>query len=343
MAMMGIRRDTKAFAPAGASGNRVTDNQQERSMTNQELNQLGASDLGELANKIADANWVDPQTKNRGVGNDKLDKDAFMKIMLVQMKNQDPTNPLKSHEMAAQLAQFTQLEQLQNINTNLDEMKAQAKPTESFQSLNLLGKVVAGDSSKIYRTKGDREHEVRYQLPANAKSVTIKVSNEMGDVVRSFTQNNVPQGNSSWQWNGKDNAEKVLPAGNYQVTIEALASNDNKITAKTDFEGVISGVNFTPSGTLLMVGNQAIRLQDVRKIVDPGLKNKDQNLSSPKVPDLKSTAAIGSNEEEGAPEAQLPAGSRVLEQAALSREMMEKIAKDLSPAAVKGGERERGN
>src|SRR5690606_29823848 len=75
----------------------------------------GKQSLGEVLNKIADPSWVD-QSKMRKVGNPTLDKDAFMKLMLHQMQNQDPTNPLKSHEMAAQLAQFSSLEQMSNMN-----------------------------------------------------------------------------------------------------------------------------------------------------------------------------------------------------------------------------------
>jgi flagellar basal-body rod modification protein FlgD len=332
---MGIRRDTKAFASGALETGPRSNSQSDKGLSPQELQALGVTDIGELANKIADPNYIDPKSKLRGVGNDKLDKDAFMKIMLVQMKNQDPTNPLKSHEMAAQLAQFTQLEQLQNINTSLDEMKAQAKPSESFQSLNLLGKVVSGDSSKIFRAKGDKVHDISYQIPNAAKIVKITIKNEAGDVIRNATINNVKAGSNSWTWNGKDNNDNISPAGNYKVTIEAFASNDQKMSVKTDFEGVISGVHFTPQGTLLMVGNQAIRLQDIRKIVDPGLKNKDQNLVFSSSLDLKGMQNRELNEDnKGAPEAEERGRPKVLDQAALSREMMERIEKEITPQST---------
>src|SRR6478672_1972280 len=97
-------------------------------------------DVGSLLNKIADPNWVDPQKAERKVGNNTLDKDAFLKLMLAQMKHQDPTNPQPSHEMAAQLAQFTSLEQLNNINTTLEGMKQQQAPGVNFQALAFIGK-----------------------------------------------------------------------------------------------------------------------------------------------------------------------------------------------------------
>jgi flagellar basal-body rod modification protein FlgD len=305
----------------------------------QELQELGVSNVGEFANKVADGNYVDPKSKLRGVGSDKLDKDAFMKIMLIQMKNQDPTNPLKSHEMAAQLAQFTQLEQLQNINTNLDELKAQAKPAESFQSLNLLGKMVAGDSSKIARVKGDKNHDISYELPSFAKTVKVTISNEVGDVVRTTTLNNMNQGPHNWVWNGKDDKDMTMPSGNYKVTLEALSSSDKKIGIKTDFDGVISGVTFTSQGPILKVGNQSVRLQDIRQILDPSLKKKDQNPLSSSNQDLKPLETLSEMKQEEpavAFDQESLDQNAVLEQAGLSREMMEKIQKELSPKMSSG-------
>src|SRR4051812_45650628 len=63
--------------------------------------------IGDTLNRVADPNYIDTSKKMRAVGNPELGKDAFMNLLITQMKNQDPTNPLKSHEMAAQLAQFT--------------------------------------------------------------------------------------------------------------------------------------------------------------------------------------------------------------------------------------------
>ncbi len=341
MAIMGLTRDTVSYAN-NQDGNSLSSSaslsKQAKNLDSKELEKLGVRDVGELLNKVSDSNWVDPKSKLRGVGSDKLDKDAFMKIMLTQMKHQDPTNPLKSHEMAAQLAQFTQLEQLQNINTTLSEMKSEAKPAETFQTLNLLGKMVQGDSAKIYRGKGDRDHDITYSLPADAKLVTLNIKNELGEKVRTVTMNNAKLGNQKWSWNGRNDKDVTMPIGNYKVEVTALNSADQKLQVKTDFEGVISGVNFTPEGAVLLIGNQNVRLQDVRKIVDPSLKNKDQNVQAQAKPDLNVTPNAGSNDEKGAQEAPEEATSRVLDQAALSREMMEKVARQISGPPQKAGE-----
>ncbi len=92
-------------------------------------------DLGETLNKIADPNYIDPSKKMRTVGGNKLGKDALMNLLITQMKNQDPTNPLKSHEMAAQLATFTSLEKLTNIDQGIQNLRSDSKPDRNFEAL----------------------------------------------------------------------------------------------------------------------------------------------------------------------------------------------------------------
>ena len=238
--------------------------------------------IGELANKLVDPNWVDP-AKMRKVGGDTLNKDAFLKLMLAQMKNQDPTSPLKSHEMAAQLAQFTSLEQLYNINDSLGEMKKAQDPSKNFDALQFIGKSVAGDSTKVIRAKGDKDHEFNFTLPASASDVTIRVRSATGDILRTYELKNLKEGANKVSWNGlNENGQEARP-GEYQFMIEAKSSNGAKIAPKTDFEGRITGVNFTANGPVLMIGNQTIRLADVRKIVDAGLNSgtgKDQKVAN---------------------------------------------------------------
>jgi flagellar basal-body rod modification protein FlgD len=266
-----------------------------------EMKSLGGEDLGEVLNKTSDPNWIDPSKKIRTVGNDKLDKDAFMKLMLAQMKNQDPTNPLKSHEMAAQLAQFSSLEQLQNINTSLDTMKSGQKPQETVQALNYIGKAVAGDSSAIIRGKGDRNHDFVFNLPDAAQTAEVKVKNAEGEVIRSVKLHDLKKGENSYSWNGVNDRDLPQPVGEYKFELEAVNSAGKKLAVKTDFAGTITGVNYTSEGPVLLIGNQAIKMKDVKKIIDPALlvQKKDQPVQNATPAELKTSEPVSQNEEKG--------------------------------------------
>ncbi len=329
MAMMGIKRDTKAFN--GAASSELRKSEGINNMSAQEMAKLGDESVGDVLNKAADPNWIDPSKKMRAVGSDKMDKDAFMKLMLAQMKNQDPTNPLKSHEMAAQLAQFSQLEQLQNVNTTLETMQTNQKPTETYQSLNFIGKSVAGDAARVYRTKGDRDHDFTFTLPDAAKEAVIKVRNAQGDYVREVKLQNLKAGENRWTWNGKNDSDMTTPVGDYQFVIEAKNSSDQKLAVKTDFNGTITGVNYTPEGPVLLVGNQSVKLKDVRKIVDPSLNQKVQNSGDNLKPDLKTGAAASQTVDKGAEEPEVGADVKIVDQVGLSRGMMDRLAKETKP------------
>ncbi|AFY02989.1 flagellar hook assembly protein FlgD [Bdellovibrio bacteriovorus] len=309
---------------AGASNMSVADREK-----------LGGENVGEVLNKIVDANWTDPSKKTRAVGNPSLDKDAFFKLMLTQMKNQDPTNPLKSHEMAAQLASFSSLEQMQNMNKSLDEMKNGQKPSENFQALNLIGKAVAGDSSKVVRGTNDREHDFKFTLPMAASEVSVKVRDAEGNVVRTYNLKSLKAGENKLTWNGEDEkAMKALP-GEYQFIAEAKTADGKKMGIKTDFDGMITGVSYSNEGPVLHVGNQAIRFSDVKKITDPRLMTTDQKVNDVTNLDLKKDDAKGQTMKEGNAELQNSsmnpapvAKSNIMNNVGLSRDMMEKIAKE---------------
>lgn len=277
MSMVGVKRGTQTFSKAPSSSPSVArDNGGGSAVGAGNISAgdfqkaYGDQNVGDVLNKVADPNYVDPAKKVRSVGSNELGKDAFLKLMLAQMKHQDPTNPMQSHEMAAQLAQFTSLEQLNNINTTLEAMKNQASPATNYQALALIGKKVSGDSSKIVRTTGDRMHNVNFEMMNDAEKVTITVKDSAGNVVRKIAQGAMKKGANSFEWNGLNEEGGAARPGEYKVSIEGVSSSGKKVFAKTTFGGRITGLNYTQEGPVLLVGNQSVKLSDVKKIEDAG-------------------------------------------------------------------------
>ncbi len=243
---------------------------------------FGDQALGDVLNQIADPNWIDPSKKMRTVGNDELGKDAFMKLMLAQMKHQDPTNPLQSHEMAAQLAQFTSLEQLTNINATLSQMQGAQAPAVNYQALALIGKKVSGDSSKFVRAAGDTKHALNFELLGDAAKVKVRIKDSTGKIVRKLELGSLKKGANTVTWNGLNEEGAPARPGEYRISIEAVSSNGGKVFAKTTFGGRITGLNFTPDGPVLIVGDQSIKLSDVKKIEDAS--PEDEVPNTPAIP-----------------------------------------------------------
>lgn len=264
--MIGIKNGTKTWSTAEQTSSLKADKGQSLSATERDK-VLGDQDLGTYLNKIADPNWVDP-SKMRKVGNSELDKDAFLKLFLAQLKNQDPTNPMESHELAAQLAQFTSLEKLNNIDTGIAQMAKQSDPSKSYDALNLIGKGVAGDSSKIFRSDDKSRHDVTFNISVPAKEVELSIRNAVGQEVRKLVARDLKPGANKVNWDGMIDNGSAASEGEYNVIITAKNAAGQKIQAETKFEGKVSGVNFTPEGPVLMVGQQSIRMSDVKKIFE---------------------------------------------------------------------------
>jgi flagellar basal-body rod modification protein FlgD len=276
--MVGVKTGTKAFAEMGDKAIMRQGASQDLAMANTAAagefqKAFGDQAVGDVLNKIADPNWTDPTKKVRTTGSNELDKDAFFKLMLTQMKNQDPTNPMQSHEMAAQLAQFSSLEQLNNIGSGIDNLAKAQAGQGNFGALSFIGKVVSGDASKVTRAPGDTEHGFNFTLGGDASAVTVAVKDASGKTVRTMELGALKQGPNAIRWNGL--MDDGLPArqGEYRFAIDAKQSSGAKVFAKSSFEGRISGVDFTAHGPMVIVNGQSIRLSDVKKIEDPSVLN----------------------------------------------------------------------
>ncbi|MCB0390660.1 MAG: flagellar biosynthesis protein FlgD [Bdellovibrionales bacterium] len=265
--MISIKSGTQTWSKAEQTSALKPDPVQTMSV-NDKQGVLGEKEnIGEVLNKIADPNWVDP-VKTRRVGNSELGKDAFLKLLLAQMKNQDPTSPMQSHEMAAQLAQFTSLEKLQSIDDSMKSLNTNNNQGEGskFETLNLIGKAVTGDSAAVIRNDATEEHDINFSLLKDATKVKLTIKDAQGTPVRELDVNNLKAGSNKVTWNGINNEGAPMGKGEYRIEIEAFDFSGRKVGAETKFSGVITGVNFSAEGPVLMMGKQKIKLKDVRSI-----------------------------------------------------------------------------
>lgn len=295
MSMMSVKRSTQAFSSPKSDGPAVmrqgaaadlakTGGVKEQEAAAGEFQKAyGDQAVGDVLNKLADPNWQDPSKKVRATGNNNLDKDAFFKLMLTQMKNQDPTNPMQSHEMAAQLAQFSSLEQLNNIGKGIEGLNQAQAGQGNFGALSFIGKKVSGDASKITRAAGDTEHGFNFALGSDAQKVKISVKDATGKTIRELEPGALKKGANSLKWNGLTTEGLPARPGEYKFSVEATGSAGQKVYAQSSFEGRISGVDFTSQGPMVIVNGQSIKLADVKKIEDPGIVESNQNRT-PAIP-----------------------------------------------------------
>lgn len=203
--------------------------------------------------------------KKAGHKRNEMGKDDFVKLMSAQLKYQDPINPLKNEEMAAQLAQFSALEQMMNVNQNLEKMAAAQKPQDNVLAASLIGKKIQTDSSRLSLEKGGQP-EIKFSLPSDAEVVNVSVVDAKGEVVREIELGTMVKGDQSIRWDGKNAKNQPANPGEYNYRINASAEGGKPLVINTATSGVVSGVVFEGGKPLLLVGDKKIALDTVGRI-----------------------------------------------------------------------------
>ena len=133
-----------------------------------------------------------------------MGKDDFLNLLITQLQNQDPLNPTDSTEFTAQLAQFTSLEQLGNVNENLMELNRFQASINNSQAVTLIGKAITATGNSVQLT-GDGPVQCDFSLENDAAVVVANIYDSRGKFVADFESPNLSAGQHSLFWDGKDN------------------------------------------------------------------------------------------------------------------------------------------
>jgi flagellar basal-body rod modification protein FlgD len=193
-----------------------------------------------------------------------LGESDFLKLLTAQLQAQNPLNPMDSTNFTAQLAQFSSLEQLTGINSELQYVLASQTSLQNTMVTSLIGKTVRVSGNTVTL---NRQADMRYSLAGEASKVTISVYDANGALMKTTVLGAQSAGNNTFTWDGKDSNGNTLPAGQYTFTAEAVNAAGNAVTATPLYTGVVTGVSFENNTTYLTLDyNRRIQLGDIREI-----------------------------------------------------------------------------
>lgn len=187
-----------------------------------------------------------------------LDRNAFLRLLTTQLEHQDPLNPLDDKEFVAQLAQFSSLEQLNNISETMAEFKDSFARQEMQSAVNYIGKEIRAEGSSLSKN-GAQVSSFSYELPDVAEKLYMNIMDTDGNIVRSITLPGRMPGEHEYIWDGKDHNGADLPDGVYSIYMAAEGKNGEPLMVNTRTSGVVSGV-------VNEDGQVYLRLQDGRKV-----------------------------------------------------------------------------
>lgn len=188
-------------------------------------------------------------------GNQEMGRDAFLKLLVAQMKNQDPLKPQDNSQFVAELAQFSSLEQSMGINERLDALMTQNRGLANTEVANLVGKTATVKGTIVTSDGTGAGSPVNFTLAGASDSTVVTIKDQNGRVVRTMDLGQKPAGLAKVSWDGRDDTGLVQPAGAYTVSISAKTADGTTVAVTQETTGVIQSVSFDQGYPALKLSN----------------------------------------------------------------------------------------
>ncbi|RJG01180.1 flagellar hook assembly protein FlgD [Noviherbaspirillum sedimenti] len=192
-------------------------------------------------------------------------QDRFMTLLVTQMKNQDPLNPMDNAQMTSQLAQLSTVSGIEKLNTALENLMGSYQTSQTLQATSMIGHGVLATGNGVQLSEGQALLGVELAGPADKVQVTIRDAS--GSAVHSFTLENQPAGTYPLAWDGKTDAGATAPDGKYTFEVKATAGDKNVDASALSF-GQVASVSTGSGGIKVNVPNLgALNFADIRQIL----------------------------------------------------------------------------
>ena len=195
-----------------------------------------------------------------------LGADVFLRLLVTQLQNQDPTNPTDNADFIAELAQFSTLEQNTTTNDLLEQLISQDTQRTEFDLVNLIGRTVVSEGDTVSLGESDQPI-LAYALNDIASQVLVEVLGENGEVLRSIQPETAgTAGAHQVQWDGLDEDGDRLPEGVYQFRVKAVNGNQELVSNFTFARERVSNILFGTENPVVLQSGKILNTEDIISI-----------------------------------------------------------------------------
>jgi len=192
-------------------------------------------------------------------------QDRFLTLLVTQLKNQDPLNPMDNAQITSQMAQISTVSGIDKLNTTLQSMAASFSAGQSLQATSMIGHSVFVPGSTLQLASGAAPFGV--DLARAADSVVVTIRDGSGQVVHKVDLGAQAAGVLGFQWDGVADSGANAAPGSYSFAVTAVQGG-KPITATALALGLVSGVTQGANGTALKVnGMGSVALSDVKQVM----------------------------------------------------------------------------
>lgn len=190
----------------------------------------------------------------------------FLKLLVTQLNNQDPLNPLDNAQLTSQLAQMSTVSGIEKLNGSFQSLLAQSGSSQVLQSAALIGRTVLVPGNDLAFKQGvDAPFAV--DLPGAAESVKVTITNAAGDAVRSYDLGALPPGVKTLSWDGVSDSGAPVADGAYTINVAATGGGSRVAASALTYEKVASVAQGANGVALDLEAGRKASLGDVRLIL----------------------------------------------------------------------------
>ncbi len=192
-------------------------------------------------------------------------QDRFLKLLVTQMKNQDPLNPMDNAQVTSQMAQLSTVSGIDKLNATLQALSDSMSAGQSMQAASMIGHGVLVPGKGIDLANGSAVGG--FDLPQSVDNVKISINDKAGALVRTIQLGAQPVGMGHWQWDGRNDAGANAADGSYTFTVDATQAGKNVGVTGLQF-GMVNSVSQGKQGVTLSVGQMdGIAMSQVKQIL----------------------------------------------------------------------------
>lgn len=191
-------------------------------------------------------------------------QDRFLSLLVAQMKNQDPLNPLDNAQVTSQLAQLSTVQGIENMNKSLETLAASMGVNQMAQAANLIGRAVLVPGDTL--SPAELQDVIGFELSRPADNVSVSINDVAGNLVRKLNLGPKEAGVNVMVWDGLTDKGTTAPAGEYRFTVDAVQSGQAVSHTALNL-GLVNSVSQNSQGVQLnLAGSTNVGYAEIRQI-----------------------------------------------------------------------------